>query len=268
MAAGDRISRQRCAGLLGSPRLSQPRRSLGRTALFRRLDACHLSIGKSDDQHHGDIHANGKIPVRRRRRPSACRRARPARRARRSPMHCSRIASPAARTCWRPGGSRSRWRPRASPRCASISPGSAPAKAISPTRPSPPTSPISCAPPIICAQPASAAILIGHSLGGAAILAAAARDSGRQGRRHHRGTVRSRACHRPVHGSCRETSASTARSRSRWPAGPFTIKREFLDDIAEHESDGASRTICTRRCWSCIRRPTTPSASTMRPVSS
>jgi len=37
MAAGDRIPRRGCAGLLGSPRLSQPRRSLERAALFRRL---------------------------------------------------------------------------------------------------------------------------------------------------------------------------------------------------------------------------------------
>ena len=89
-------------------------------------------------------------------------------------MRCSRIASPAARTCWPPSGSRPRWRPRASRCCGSISPASAPARAISPTRPSPPTSPIWCGPPIICAKPARRpAILIGHSLGGAAILAAA-----------------------------------------------------------------------------------------------
>src|SRR5271166_1806528 len=37
MAQGHRIPRERCAGLLGGPRLSQPRRSLGRATLFRRL---------------------------------------------------------------------------------------------------------------------------------------------------------------------------------------------------------------------------------------
>src|SRR5882724_3273132 len=37
MAAGHRISRTGRAGLLGGPRLSQPRRSVGRAALFRRL---------------------------------------------------------------------------------------------------------------------------------------------------------------------------------------------------------------------------------------
>jgi DMSO/TMAO reductase YedYZ molybdopterin-dependent catalytic subunit len=36
-SAAHRISRARCAGLLGSPRLSQPRRSVAGAALFRRL---------------------------------------------------------------------------------------------------------------------------------------------------------------------------------------------------------------------------------------
>ena len=74
-------------------------------------------------------------------------------RRRSAPTRCSRIASPAARTCWRRSGSRSRSRPRASRCCGSTSPASAPARAISPIRPSPPTSPISSAPPIICARP-------------------------------------------------------------------------------------------------------------------
>src|SRR6185312_3737759 len=71
---------------------------------------------------------------------------------RRSPTRCSRIASPAARMYWPPSASRSRSRPRASPRSASISPGLVRARAISPIRPSPPTSPISSAPPLICAR--------------------------------------------------------------------------------------------------------------------
>ena len=92
------------------------------------------------------------------------------------PMRCSRIASPAARTCWRPSASQPRLRPKASRCCGSTLRGSAPARANLPTRPSRRTSPTSFAPPIICAKPAGPpAILIGHSLGGAAILAAAGR---------------------------------------------------------------------------------------------
>src|SRR5664280_1004494 len=37
VAAEHRIPQRRCTGLLGSPRLSQPRRSVGRAALFQRL---------------------------------------------------------------------------------------------------------------------------------------------------------------------------------------------------------------------------------------
>ena len=47
------------------------------------------------------------------------------------------------------------------------------------------------------------AILIGHSLGGAAVLAAAATNSGGQGRCYHRRAVRSRARHPPFRRSHR-----------------------------------------------------------------
>ena len=170
----------------------------------------------------------------RRRRPSARRRARPARRRRRSPTRCSRIASPAARTCWRPSASRPRSRPRASPCCGSISPGSAPAKAISPTRPSPPTSPISCAPPIICARPGKApAILIGHSLGGAAILAAAGQIP------EAKAVVTIAAPSDPAHvtGLFKDhvdDIRKQGKAEVSLAGRPFTIKREFLDDVAEH----------------------------------
>ena len=93
------------------------------------------------------------------------------------------------------------------------------------------------------------AILIGHSLGGAAVLAAAAQHAGSKGRGDHRGALRSRACHRPVRGPCRSRSASRARPRCRWPGRPFPIRREFLDDVAEQRLLDAGRTTCTRRCW-------------------
>ena len=66
-------------------------------------------------------------------------------------------------------------------------------------------------------------------------------NSGREGRRHHRRALRSRPCHRIFSRTRSTTSANTARSRSRWPDGRFSIKREFLDDIAEHRPDDACR---------------------------
>ncbi len=59
-------------------------------------------------------------------------------------------------------------------------------------------------------------------------------NSGRQGRRDHRRTFRSRSCHRICSGIASRTFASTARSKSQLAGRPFHIKREFLDDIAEH----------------------------------
>ena len=65
------------------------------------------------------------------------------------------------------------------------------------------------------------AILIGHSLGGAAILAAAGANSRRQGRRHHRRPLRSRPCHRPFQRSHRgHPQARQGRGLARRPAVP------------------------------------------------
>ena len=157
-----------------------------------------------------------------------------------------------------------RWPPRASRCCASTSPGSAPARAISPTRRSPPTSPIWCAPPIICAQTRKApAILIGHSLGGAAILAAAGQIP------EARAVVTIAAPSDPAHvtGLFKDQHrghphAGRGRGLARGPAVPHQARIPRRRRRAG--ADDARRRTCTRRCWSCIRRPTTPSASTTR----
>ena len=135
--------------------------------------------------------------------------------------------------------SRARWRPRASRCCGSTLRASAPAKAILPTPPSPRTSPISCAPPTICAKPAKRpAILIGHSLGGAAILAAAGQIPDAKAvvtiaapsdPAHVTGLFKDRIEDIRKHGKVEVQLAGR----------PFHITREFLDDIAEHEPDGA-----------------------------
>ena len=119
--------------------------------------------------------------------------------ARRAPTRCLPIASPAARTCWPPSASPRRSMRRASRCCASTSPASARAKASSPTPPSPRTSLTSSPPPIICAQTRGPpSLLIGHSLGGAAVLAAAEAVAEAQGGGDHRRALRSRPCHASV----------------------------------------------------------------------
>ena len=103
-----------------------------------------------------------------------------------------------------------------------------------PTRPSPRTSPISSAPPIICAKPAQApAILIGHSLGGAAILAAAGQIP------EAKAVVTIAAPSDPAHVTHLfrdriEDIRKQGEVEVQLAGRPFRIKREFLDDIAEH----------------------------------
>ena len=143
-------------------------------ALFRRLTLPTSTSPGEVKKHHGDRPcrlnvSNSRVKAAINSRPRwICPSASP------WPMRCSRIASPAARTCWRPSASRWRWPQKASRCCGSTSPASAPAKATLPIPPSRRMSPIWCGPPNHLRETRKApAILIGHSLGGAAILAAA-----------------------------------------------------------------------------------------------
>ena len=105
------------------------------------------------------------------------------------------------------------------------------------------------------------AILIGHSLGGAAVLAAAGtfRRRTRSPRSPRRPIPRmSPACSRTCRRHPRERRG---RGLARRPAVPHQARvprrrrrATLLDQVP----------ICARRCWCCIRRPTIPSASTMR----
>ena len=95
-------------------------------------------------------------------------------------------------------------------------------------------SPIWCGPPIICATPAKRpAILIGHSLGGAAMLAAAAQIPDAKAvvtiaapsdPAHVTGLFKDRIEDIRKHGKVEVSLAGR----------PFHISSEFLDDIAEH----------------------------------
>ena len=127
----------------------------------------------------------------------------------------------------------------ASPCCASISPGSAPAKASSPIRRFHRISTIWSLPPIICARNSAApAILIGHSLGGAAVLAAAHRIA------DARAVVTIGAPFDPAHvtglfsgGTSRERHEM--RSKSRSPAGRSAFAAPCLTTFPQHNLSGA-----------------------------
>ncbi len=103
-----------------------------------------------------------------------------------------------------------------------------------PTPPFHPTSPIWSAPPIICAKRAAPpAILIGHSLGGAAILAAAERIP------DAKAVATIAAPSDPVHVTHLfkdriEDIRTHGEVEVQLAGRPFRIKREFLDDVAEH----------------------------------
>ena len=110
--------------------------------------------------------------------------------------------------------------------------GLAPAKANSPTRIFPRTSRTWSPPPTTCARPGAPAILIGHSLGGAAVLAAAHRIA------EARAVVTIAAPYDPAHvtGLFKqhvETIKEKGALEVQLAGRPFTIKREFLDDVAE-----------------------------------
>ena len=111
------------------------------------------------------------------------------------------------------------------------------------------------------------AILIGHSLGGAAVLAAAQPGAGGARGRHHRGAAPIRATSPACSGSTSPRSTRRARSRSRSPAGRSASARNSSTTSPSRSSNSACA-ICARRCWCCIRRPTIWSASRTRARSS
>ncbi len=108
---------------------------------------------------------------------------------------------------------------------------------------------------------AAPAILIGHSLGGAAVLAAAHRIA------EARAVVTISAPCDPAHvagllGDHADEIRAEGEVEVKLAGRPFRIRRALLDDIAEQNLTARIAT-CARRCWSFMRRPTRPSASTM-----
>ena len=93
------------------------------------------------------------------------------------------------------------------------------------------------------------AILIGHSLGGAAVLAAARSITGGEGGRHHRGAApiprTSPACSR----STSRASTTKGEVEVALAGRPFRIRKEFLDDVAEQKLEAVPAPTCARRCW-------------------
>ena len=128
----------------------------------------------------------------------------------------------------------------------------------------PRTSTISSPPPIICARKLAApALLIGHSLGGAAVLAAAHRIA------EARAVVTIAAPFDPAHviGLFGEQTRREIGDKDEVEvtiAGrPFKVRRSLLEDVKQQNLAERVGAICIRRCWSFIRRPTIRSASTM-----
>ena len=108
------------------------------------------------------------------------------------------------------------------------------------------------------------AILIGHSLGGAAVLAAAHEMPEAQA------VVTIAAPADPAHvtGLFKdriEDIRSTARSRCQLAGRPFHITQRLPRRRRRARPDGACRQAAQGAAGACIRRPTTPSASTMPP---
>ena len=139
------------------------------------------------------------------------------------------------------------------------------ARASSPTPPSPPMSPTWSPPPTaLRAQRAAPAILIGHSLGGAAVLAAAADVP------EARAVVTIAAPSDPAHvtglfqdhlGEIR--AQGRGRGRAGGPAVPHQPRLRRRSRGAQAAASASP--TCARRCWSSTRRPTRWSASRMRP---
>ena len=109
---------------------------------------------------------------------------------------------------------------------------------------------------------AAPAILIGHSLGGSAVLAAAHRIA------EARAVVTIAAPYDPAHvtGLFKQhvdtIKEKGARSKCSWPGGRSRSSANSSTTWRRRSSTNASP-ACARRCWCSIRRPTIWSASTM-----
>ena len=79
------------------------------------------------------------------------------------------------------------------------------------------------------------ALLIGHSLGGAAVLAAAEAVAGGEGGGDHRRAVRSRRTSPICSRTSSTPSASDGEVEVALAGRPFRIRREFLDDVAQQK---------------------------------
>ena len=103
-------------------------------------------------------------------------------------------------------------------------------------------------------------ILIGHSLGGAAVLAAAGRDSRGQGRGDHRCAGRCRTCACTNSAAHWTKSVMLARPRSVLPGESLRLRgiSSRMPKAADLEDRIAK---WARRCSCCIRRLTRPSGS-------
>ena len=151
-----------------------------------------------------------------------------------TPMRCLRIASPAARTCWRRSASRPRSPPRASRvlRFDFTGLGSSEGDFANSTFSSNVADLVRAADHLRETREAPA-ILIGHSLGGAAILAAAGQIP------DAKAVVTIAAPSDPAHVTHLfkdriEDIRKHGEVEVQLAGRPFHIKREFLDDIAEH----------------------------------
>ena len=108
------------------------------------------------------------------------------------------------------------------------------------------------------------AILIGHSLGGAAVLAAAADVP------EARAVVTIAAPSDPTHvtgavrGAHLEEIGTKGEVEVALAGRPFRIRRAFVDDIAEHRLLDRLRRPAQGAADACIRRPTHSSVSRMR----
>ena len=107
-------------------------------------------------------------------------------------------------------------------------------------------------PPRSCEDQQAPAILIGHSLGGAAVLAAAALSAGGEGGGHHRGAVRSRPCDGPVRTASRISKQGRCRGYARGPTVPHQARVSRRHRRAESDE----RWLKLRKALLIIHSPT------------